>query len=308
VTDRRRLILVVDTGVDDALAIALALRHPGIGLEAVHTSFGNVALERVNRNTLRVLDWLGADHIPVMSGAARPRIGAAIDAAYWHGDDGLGGATLPESSRLAPPGAIDDLIARVLGAPGELTLVATGPLTNLALAVERQPSLVSAVREVVVMGGTVGLPGNATAVAEYNIVADPEAAAVVFSQAWPLTMVGLDVTRQVLLHQADVARLAENSATEAVLVWQVTQRLFEANRVGAISLHDPLAVAVALDPTLVTARAGRVFVETKGEYTRGQTIFDLRPRAPDASGENTRVALKVDADRFRRLFFETLGL
>src|SRR5713101_1941222 len=149
------MILVVDTGVDDALALALAVRHPAIQLEAVLTTCGNVGLELATANTLRVMDWLGATDVPVVAGAECPLEAPFVDAAYWHGADGLGGARLPVSQRSALEDAPGYLVERVLASPGQITLVCTGPLTNLALALRRDPGMAARVRDVVVMGGAV---------------------------------------------------------------------------------------------------------------------------------------------------------
>jgi purine nucleosidase len=299
-----RLIIDVDTGVDDALALAFAVRHPEISLEAVLTVCGNVSLDRVADNTLRVLDWLGATDVPVLRGLDRPLVGPPVGASHWHGEDGLGGADLPASRRSASEDAVAYLIERLTGERGELTLVCTGPLTNLAVAITREPGIVACARAVCVMGGTIHPPGNVTPVAEFNVYADPEAAAIVFAQSWPLTLVGLDVTRQTLLTRADLNDLATADSAEAILVRQTTCSLFDRPGVQAVALHDPLAVAVALDPSLVTSVSGPVQVETRGELTRGQTIVDLRRRQASA----TQVCMEVAADRFRRHFFETLGL
>jgi inosine-uridine nucleoside N-ribohydrolase len=302
-----RMILDVDTGVDDALALALAVRHPDIQLEAVLTVAGNVGLDLTTRNTLRVLDWLAASHIAVAAGADRPLKGVRREATRWHGSDGLGGAALPEAARHARTDAVDYLIERVMAEPGELTLVCTAPLTNLALAVQRRPELASAVRRVVLMGGVARPPGNVTPVAEFNIYADPDAAAVVFGQSWPVTMVGLDVTTRVQLTRADLEAVACQTSPEAVLVREVTRQLLERPDVPGMAMHDPLAVAVAVMPDLVTTRDVPVEIETIGQHTRGQTVVDLRP-AQEAPLRTTRVCMDVDAERFRALFFETLGL
>ena len=294
----------VDTGVDDALALAFAVRHPDISLEAVLTVCGNVSLDRVTHNTLRVLDWLGATDVPVVRGADRPLGGAPLSADHWHGEDGLGGADLPASRRDASHDAVAYLIERLTAEPGELMLVCTGPLTNLATAVTREPAIVRCPRGVCVMGGTIHPPGNVTPVAEFNVYADPEAAAIVFAQSWPLTLVGLDVTRQTLLTREDLSQLSETESAEAVLLRETTSSLVDRRGVQAVALHDPLAVAVALDPSLVRTVSGPVRVETRGELTRGQTIIDLR--RPQHS--STQVCIEVAADRFRRHFFDTLGL
>jgi inosine-uridine nucleoside N-ribohydrolase len=295
-----RLILDVDTGVDDALALALAVRHPDVQLEAVLTVVGNVSLELTTTNTLRVLDWLGAAGVPVYAGAAEPISGPVREASHWHGLDGLGGANLPAPSRLARSDAVAFLVGCLMSEPGALTLVCTAPLTNLALAVQREPRIVEAVREIVLMGGVARPPGNVTPTAEFNIYADPHAAAIVFEQNWPLTMVGLDVTNQVTLSRADREALFSPGS----LVREVTRHLFDVRGVAAMALHDPLAVAVALQPDLVTRVQKDVVVETDGTHTSGQTIVDLRPAAPPPE-RNTRVCMAVDGARFRELF---LGL
>jgi inosine-uridine nucleoside N-ribohydrolase len=304
-----RVILDVDTGIDDALALALAVREPSIHLDAALTVAGNVGLDLTTRNTIRVLDWLGAHDVPVLRGAAGPLSGTVREAGHWHGEDGLGGAALPEPSRSAQDDAIGYLIERVLAEPGALSLVCVAPLTNLALAVQRAPEIVPAIREVVLMGGAARPPGNVTPVAEFNIYADPDAAAVVFQQSWPLTMVGLDVTNRVLFTRRDRDALANLESAEAVLLREVTSLHFDRLRLDSVALHDPLAVAVALDPSLVTTLDTEVVVETRGQHTLGQTVADLRrrkPSTPDAS--ITRVCLDVDVARARTTFFSALGL
>ena len=302
-----RAILDVDTGVDDALALALAVRHPLIHLEAVTTVTGNVGLDLTTRNTLKVLDWLGATDVPVAAGADRPLSGLIREASHWHGPDGLGGAQLPESGRRAMDNGVAYLVERIMAEPGELTLVCTAPLTNIARAIKRTPKIVHAVEQVVLMGGAARPPGNVTPTAEFNIYADPHAAAVVFEQDWPVTMVGLDVTNQVVLTRAEREALAGSTSAEGVLVREVTRYLFEVRGVEAMALHDPLAVGVAVQPDLVTGVERDVDVETRGELTLGQTVVDLRASAPPPR-RHTRVCEQVDAARFKALFFETLRL
>jgi purine nucleosidase len=214
---------------------------------------------------------------------------------------------LPSTTRSVGGGAVQYLVDSLTAEPGALSVVCVGPCTNLALAVQQDPRVVECVREVVLMGGTAQLPGNVTPVAEFNIRADPEAAAIVFDQAWPLTMVGLDVTRQVRLSAQEVRGLDGDASVEGVLTREVTRALFAQRARDWMELHDPLAVGVALDHSLVTAASGAVHVETRGEYTRGQTVFDLRPNAARPPS-NSRVALEVDAERFRREFLSALGL
>lgn len=304
-----RVIMDVDTGIDDAVALALAVKHPNIDLEAVIAVAGNVSLEQTTRNTLCVLDWLGATHVPVAQGSATGLSGPFEDASLWHGPDGLGQAQLPRSQRAALSNGVDYLIERVRAAPGELTLICTAPLTNIACALEREPHLPSLVKEVVLMGGAARPPGNVTAVAEFNIHADAVAAARVFEQDWPVTMVGLDVTSRVPLTRQDRTALQAQNAREATLLCEVTRWIFETRGLDRFLLHDALAVAVAVDPSLVTLLEREVRVETRGEHTFGQTVVDFRARVQGGrEAGQTRVCVDVDVERFRALLFGTLGV
>lgn len=280
------------------------MRHPEVQLEAVVTVAGNVGVDLTTRNTLRVLDWLGATEVPVYVGAGRPLRGQVREASHWHGVDGLGGAELPESIRSAHPHGVDFLCERLLAEPGELTLVCTAPLTNIALAVQREPRVVESVNAIVLMGGAARLPGNVTPVAEFNIYADPDAAAVVFEQRWPITMVGLDVTERVTLSRAERDGLTQQSP-EIVLLREVTRHQFDVRQVQSMALHDPLALLVAVESDLVTTLPYDVHVETRGDHTIGQTVVDLRRLAP-APRLNTRVCTEVDAARAKQRFFATL--
>lgn len=296
-----RAILDVDTGIDDALALALAVRSPEVDLVAVTTVAGNVALAHTAENTLRVLAALGAGDVPVHRGCSRPLVRALEDARDVHGDTGLGGYELPATARGgAKPSAPEFLIERIMANPGEITLVCTGPLTNLAVALSLEPGLPSAVRRLVLMGGSLGR-GNVTPYAEFNIYGDPEAAAQVFA-AFPLTMVGLDVTHQTLLTRAAWERLAALDSPTARLVYGVCGHTFTARGKETFPLHDPLALGVALDPTLCEVRRGTVHVETATAWCAGDTALTEQEDGPHA------VAVGVDAARFLRLFAETLGL
>jgi purine nucleosidase len=190
----KKIILDCDPGIDDALAIAFAVGSPDLDLIGITSVAGNVGLDLTTSNAQRVSEFVGAGGVPVTPGAAAPLLRPPIDARLVHGDSGLGGARLPDPvSRPAGGHAVDYLIDTIKAAPGEITLVATGPLTNIALAVHREPRLISLVSDFVIMGGSAGR-GNVTPAAEFNIAVDPEAAAVVFRAGWTVTMVGLDVT------------------------------------------------------------------------------------------------------------------
>ena len=191
-----RVLLDCDPGIDDALAIVFGCGHPGLDLAGLTTVSGNVNLDTVTGNALSVLELAGRPDVAVVPGSARPLLRPTLDAREVHGEGGLGAARLPPAQAAPASGhAVDYLIDTIGAAPGEITLVATGPLTNIALAVRREPRLPGWVRDFVIMGGSAGR-GNVTPAAEFNIAADPEAAAIVFDAGWQVTMVGLDVTLQ----------------------------------------------------------------------------------------------------------------
>jgi purine nucleosidase len=301
-----RAILDVDTGVDDAMAIALAVAAPTIDLVALTTVAGNVELEHTTRNTLRVLDFVGASHIPVYQGMSRPIDRPLFTASHIHGSDGLGGADIPESSRSVEAiSAPQFLIDAARQSPGELTFIFVGPLTNLAVAVALEPELPRLVKRLVIMGGAFRMPGNTTATAEFNIFADPMAAAQVLAAGFDATWVGLDVTTKAVFARAQWDALETATAPNAQIVRKAGAQMFLTFNRPVFQLHDPLAVAVAADPTLVDAPEEAVMIETGGDYAAGQTIIQ-RPGREE--GWATKVAKTVDATRFGTFFTATLGL
>jgi inosine-uridine nucleoside N-ribohydrolase len=298
----RLTVMDVDTGIDDAMAIALATRSPELALLAATTLAGNVDVTRTTANTLNVLDYLGAADVPVHRGASRALARPHHDATHFHGGSGLGGAVLPISERgVAADRGPAAIIRHAATRPGEITLVCTGPLTNLAIALNVAPDLPGLLRRVVVMGGAFTVPGNVTPYAEYNIFADPEAARQVFETLFPeMIVVGLDVTQQVELPRATWERAdrTAEAGTPARLVVEVCRDAFGRAK-PAMYLHDPLAAAVAFDPTLVQCQLRAIDVDC-GEAERGRTRL---------IGPGTmQVALGVDAERFLALFDERLGL
>jgi purine nucleosidase len=304
--ERIRAILDVDTGVDDAMAIALAMAAQTIDLIAVTTVAGNVELEHTTRNTLRVLDFVGAAHIPVYRGMSRPMDRPLHTASHVHGSDGLGGADIPDSSRsVEPRSAPQYLIDAARQSPGTLTFIFVGPLTNLAVATALEPELPRLVKRLVIMGGAFRVPGNTTPAAEFNIFADPEAAAQVLAAGFDATWVGLDVTMQAAFSRAQWDALEGVTAPNAQIVRKAGAQMFINFNRPLNYLHDPLAVAVAADPTLVDAPEEQVMIETGGAYSAGQTLVQRPGRD---GGARTNVAQTVDAERFNTYFTETLGL
>src|SRR5947209_13907824 len=270
-----RIILDCDPGIDDALAIAFAHGHPGIELAGITTVAGNVGLARTTANALAVCEFTGAAGTPVTPGCAGPLLRPAQDARRGHGDSGLGGAVLPPAAASPAPGhAIDYILDTVRSAPGEITLVATGPLTNIALAVRREPRLADWVRGFVIMGGSAGR-GNETPAAEYNIWADPEAAAAVFRAGWVVTMIGLDVTLRTGATHEVLRRMGELGQLGTRLLLPALEQYRSVREPGGPPVHDVCAVAWVAQPDLLGLTPARVRVEPAGQFTSGMTVTDF---------------------------------
>ncbi len=274
----RPIILDCDPGHDDALAITLALARPELELLGITTVGGNSPLANTTRNALRVLALLDRNDVPVAAGAERALLREPWIPVEFHGASGLDGADLPEPVALPrPEGALALAEALVAGAGRPVTLVATAPLTNVALLLRARPRIREGIERICLMGGSLG-EGNTTAAAEFNIWQDPEAAAIVLGSGIPISMITLDVTHQALFLEPDVTRL-EALGTRIARVWVDLLRFFAVyhrRRYGwdGSPIHDAVAVAHLADPGLVTTRPLRVDVETAGELTRGRTVAD----------------------------------
>ncbi|HYI33876.1 MAG TPA: nucleoside hydrolase [Glaciibacter sp.] len=312
------VILDVDTGVDDALAILFAVAHPDIDVLGISCVAGNASLERVVENTLRILDVAGAEDIPVAAGARRPLISPARSASHVHGEGGLGTLRLPSSDREPLPiNAVQMMHDLIVRSERPVTLVALAPQTNLALLLRQYPDIVDNIERIVFMGGSASV-GNATAVAEFNVWHDPEAAAIVLDSGVPTFMYGLDVFNQVAI-QEDLASalLHGDSAVGRVVGGLLSNRIAlgadtSAQYTGLIG--DAGAVCALVDPEALRTELRPVRVELAG-YGRGQTLVDLRrwPGEDVVHGladewETVEVALDVDAPRYANLFLNTLGL
>ena len=299
--DRRPVIMDVDTGVDDALALALAVNSPEVELLAVTTLAGNIDVENATDNTRNVLAWLGRDDIPVHRGATRPLARAARDASHYHGANGLGDAPIPRSDRpLGTDRGPAAIIRHVLGRPGEITLVCVGPLTNLAIALNVCPELARELDRLVVMGGSFDYRGNVTPFAEFNIWADPEAAEQVFAtQFQDAIVVGLDTTERVGLGRAVWEGAASRPGQAASLIDQVCRRSFVDRGETEFFLHDPVALGIAFDPTFAETMPVSIHVVHDGEEEGKTTV----------TGEGAwRQATRPDRDRFLAMFEERTGL
>jgi inosine-uridine nucleoside N-ribohydrolase len=302
------IILDCDPGHDDAIALLLALGSPELKLLGVSTVSGNQTLEKTTANAIRVLDHVGRGDIPVAAGAERPLVRERHTAAEVHGETGLDGPDLPGPSRLPEPmHAIDWIADAVAASPEPVTLVATGPLTNVALFVARYPGLESRLERIVLMGGAIG-EGNVTPAAEFNIWADPEAAHRVFRSQVDLTMVGLDVTHQALMTAAHAERFATaGRAGKLVAELYGFYARFHQRRYGwdGAPVHDAVALAHVIDPTLLTVTYCGVLIDTGPELSRGRTNVDRweemgwRP--------NCHVAVGIDAPRFLEMLITRIG-
>lgn len=301
------LIMDVDTGVDDALALLLALSSPEVELIGVSTVAGNVPLQRTTDNTLRLLQWSGRDDVPVYAGAERPLVRDAVAADDVHGATGLGAAHLPKA-RTSPAGdGVEFLLSTLQARPGAVALVATGPLTNLARAEAQMPGVLRQAHQVVIMGGAVRVPGNITPTAEFNFYADPHAARQVLASEAELVLVGLDVTEQIWLEQAALQACTGpyaafcRAACEPVIA-------FEAEYYGfaGMHVHDPVALGAALWPQIFHTQQLWIDVETSGELTVGQVVVDRRALASDQKrlGRPVTCAMDVEKARFLELFTE----
>lgn len=290
----RRILLDCDPGLDDALALLLAHGDRNLELVAVTTVGGNVALENTTRNALQLREYLGFLEVPVAAGAAQPLIKVAETAEHVHGIEGLGNVSLPPARLAASETHAVDLIIETLEAsPGQIHLVATGPLTNIALAIQREPRVVEWAASFVIMGGSY-TRGNVTPAAEFNIYADPDAAALVFAAGWEVVMIGLDLTLQAVVNADIEKRMLELGPLGADLIQPLATYWTNPNdnEWDGQALHDVCAVAYLGRPDLFVSQPAHVEVETRGEFTSGMTIVDfgrddanaLVPRRLDVAG------------------------
>jgi len=302
-----RLIIDTDAGVDDAVAILLALASPAHAVAAITTVSGNVAVEQVVRNVGTVLDAARADDIPIYRGAELPLTVDRVHAAHVHGEDGLGDAGFRPSGRKAEKeDAVGALLHLAREDPGGYELVTLGPLTNLALALAMEPRLPGMFRRITVMGGAVRGTGNVTPVAEFNVYADPEAAAVVFERVPEVTLLPWEICLDCLVPFDRWRQLTETGPLGRRFVWPMTVKLQEflrARGIPGISLPDPLAMAAALDAGTVQTRPMRVDVETGGRLARGLTACADERRS--TRPPNAHVVTSVDTLRFQAMLQQT---
>ena len=318
-----RVIIDTDPGTDDALAILLALNSPELKVEALTVVPGNVVAAQGLENALKLVSLANRCDVAVAGGAQHPLAQKLITAEYWHGQNGLADIELPASKCKVDPRFGPDLIIEMVHKyPHQITLIPVGPLTNIALAVSKDPSITTLVKNIVIMGGSIS-GGNVNAVAEANIYSDPEAAQIVFNAGWMVTMIGSDVGERTLLTRKELAQLQSAHGPETEFVSKLGEFYLsrsEKSGYSGAAMYDPLAVGTVIDPTLVTLKDMHVDVETKGEFTRGETAanrmgYDERNvlhgdhyviEGLDPLKPNARVCLASDAQRFLQLFISRI--
>jgi purine nucleosidase len=323
-TGKTRVIIDTDPGTDDAMAILLALNSPELVVEGITVVPGNVNGTQGLENALKLVSIAGRCDVPVAGGAKHPLMQKLYTAQYWHGKNGLADIELPPSkckmdSRFGP----DLIIELVHKYPHEVTLIPVGPLTNIALAVSKDPSIVKLVKNIVIMGGSIS-GGNVDGAAEANIFGDPEAAQIVFTAGWVVTMVGSDVGERTLMTRKHLEELQNTHGPQNDVVTGIAKFYIERsekNGWDGAAMYDPLAVATVIDPTLVKWKEMHVDVETKGEFTRGETVANrmganernvlhgdhYEIEGYDVLQPNARVVLTSDADRFLAMFISRLA-
>jgi len=304
----RKIIIDCDPGHDDAMAILLAHGNPEIELCAITTVAGNQTLEKTTLNARRICTVAGITEAPVAAGCDRPLLRPLVTAPETHGESGLDGPRFEDpTTPLASIHAVDLIIDLVMGSPGQITLAPIGPLTNIALALRKEPRLASAVQEVVLMGGAY-TRGNSTPAAEFNIFVDPEAAAIVFEAGWPLTMIGLDLTHQALATPEVIERIGALGTPLAAIAVELMHFFTSTYKVtsgfDSPPVHDPCAIARIIDPNLVECVATHVTVETHGTTTSGMTSVDFDNRF--GRDPNALVATTLDFDGFWDLMLDAI--
>ncbi len=307
---RQKIILDCDPGHDDAIAILLAARHPAVELLAITTVAGNQSVDKTSHNALKVCSLARIDNIPIAKGCSRPLTRPPRFAPNIHGESGLDGPQIPEPSlELVSLHAVDLLIELLLQSDGDITIIATGPLTNIATAMRKEPAIVPKICAISFMGGAIGL-GNMHPAAEFNIWCDPEAAAIVFESGCRMTMVPLEVTHRALASERivqqlyDAGRTVTSFAADLLIFFKQTYR--DVFGFSDPPVHDPCAVVAVIEPEIVLAASMYVTIELTGTWTSGRTVCD--PYRMLGKPSNMRVGYDLDVPRFWKTVIDTLCL
>jgi len=305
---KHKMILDCDPGHDDAIAILLAGHHPEIELLAITTVSGNQSVDKTTHNALKVCSLANIRSVPIARGMDRPLLRPAKHAPNIHGESGLDGPSIPEPDiEPVPQHAVDLLIDLLMNSDGDITLVPTGPLTNIAIAMRREPAILPKIKAISLMGGAIGL-GNTTPAAEFNIYADPEAAAIVFACGRPITMCPLEVTHQALATEQVISRLRAAARPVSTFVADLFAFFGDTYRKNygfpAPPVHDPCAVAAVVSPSILRTHKMHVEIETTGQWTSGRTVCDIFGRL--GKQPNACVGYALDVERFWEMVINTI--
>ncbi len=305
-----RIILDTDPGIDDALAILLLAASPEISIEAITVTHGNTTVDKCAKNALQIAELCNLVSVPIARGASEPLVKSLSVAEETHGDGGLGYAVLPEPTlKLTKLPAVELIINLIHKHPGEITLLCIGPMTNLALAILRDPSIVPLIKNVVSMGGTIHAPGNATPSSEYNVFCDPHAFDVVIRAGLKFTLVPLDVTYECLFQKRHMERIQSKNPAVQKFIDDSTRFYMEFHdeyqSIEGCAINDPLAAALLIKPDLVEYFDYHVSVELKGDHNVAKTSADHFKAMGKAT--NANVAMKVNVEAFMDFFIERVN-
>lgn len=309
--EQKHILFDTDPGIDDSLAILLALASPELIVEGISVVHGNCSVDQAAMNALSVLALANASHVPVSRGFGLPLVQPSLLAPETHGNTGIGYAVLtPPQKRPVAHHSVDFLIERILSAPGKMTLVCIGPLTNVAVAIRKEPRILRSVKEVVIMGGAIRHQGNTTPLAEFNVYVDPHAAYMVYHSGMPITLVPLDVTYQCILTREDVKRLQLIKSPISKFVADSTRFYMEFHdefqKIDGCIINDPLALALTFAPDLCNYEEHYVDVDISGGVSMGKTYADFYKMTKQPA--NMKIALEVKAKDFIELFLERIEI
>jgi purine nucleosidase len=307
--DKKRIIIDTDPGIDDSLAILLALASPELTLDGVSTIHGNSSTTQGTINALSVLELAKASHVPVYKGCELPLVQPSMLAPETHGEQGIGYAKLsaPQTKPQVQKGS-DFLIQKIMSTPGEITLVCIGPLTNVALAIRQEPRIVENIKEVFIMGGAIRHEGNTTPLAEFNTYVDPHAAHIVFHSGMPITLTPLDVTYQCIFLKEDLNRLLKINSPITKFIADATRFYMEFHdeyqKIDGCVINDPLTLALTFMPRICSYQDLYVDVDLSGGVSMGNTFADFYHMTGKPA--NMKVALGVKPRDFMKLFLERM--
>ncbi|MEW6227963.1 MAG: nucleoside hydrolase [Bacillota bacterium] len=308
---RERIIIDTDPGVDDAMAILFALNSPEVDVEGLTVVHGNTEVEYCCKNALRILEVAGRSDIPVAKGIGRPLIREPRWGKQIHGTNGLGDVELGEPNVSAiEEHAVDFIIRKVMQNPKDITLVAIGPLTNVAVALLKEPRVANSVKQIVFMGGAITVPGNASPVASANLYHDPESARIVFSSGAPIVMAGLDVARKLVFTESYINEFREGKTPAAQFIAKVSTTCYlecYSKRLGQVAYqsNDTPTLGYLIAPELYRTRRLFVDIETRGELTSGETVADLLNQF--GREPNVDVCLELEAEKLREVFMDRVA-